>query len=94
MKETFILATAAATMSACAVVTEMRMVYTEAAGRNIEPTQKEVVIAPMPADSEILAEECIKPYVQTFPYVITQPLIDNIGMRVSGAFYAAIGFTF
>jgi len=81
MKKTFILAaaaTAAATMSACAVVTETRMVYTEAAGRNIEPTQKEVVIAPMLADLEILTEERIKPYVQTFPYVITQSLIDNI----------------
>lgn len=77
MKKGFIFVAAAATLSACAV-TETRMVYTEASGRNIEPTQKEVVISPLLADLEILTEERIKPYVQVFPYIITPSVIDNI----------------
>ncbi len=77
MKKFIILAAATATLSSCAVVdTSMR--YTEAMGRNIEPTQKQVVISPMLADLDILTEERISPYVQVFPYVITPSIIDNI----------------
>ncbi len=57
-------------------ISAQKIIYQEAAGRNIEPTQNAVVV-PLIAELELLSETKIE-YVETFELPVTSQIVQNI----------------
>ncbi len=56
--------------------TAQKVLYQEAAGRNIEPTQNAVIV-PLVAELELLSETKIE-YVETFELPVTNQVVQNV----------------